>query len=751
MAASAGIEFTTSLGGHLVAGPDGFDHETSFGVFGSYLLGFHGVLNADNFLNSLGLWISTPAFSMPAMGPLMSTGEGGNPKAGAHAFDEHSTSSLVRYLGVRSDGDKVRGIGWQCFDGTQFSFGDYGATSYDLTSFSFAPGESLVTLCVQDSGYGHGSVRRIEFTTSNGGRFAAGAGGFDHETSFSVYGSYLAGFHGMINADNFLSSVGLWISTPTAPVVHPGAARETAAAGNPQAGTTRFDQHSATSPVRYLAVRADGDKVRGIEWQSFDGGTQQFGDCNSVGYTLTSYTFAPDEPLSTLTIKDSGYGRGSVRRIEFTTSRGSFAAGPGGFDHETSLSVHGSYLLGFSGLINVDNFVSSLAAWISPPDPPQLVIDATRRSDAIGNAPAGKTPFDETSAASPIRYLGVRWDGDKIRGMAWEHFDGTRHTSADYDATSLHADARYTFAPDEFLTSLTLKDSGWGHGSVRRIEFRTSNGGVFAAGPDGFDTALSVPAYGSVLLGFYGTVNVDNFLSSLGAYVSAPAAMNGWDYALGFDQRLLNTLMPLLAQINPHDSHPVRRHPDPARVDRQSARIAARGAAHRRAGHRQPADDGRGDANGWRHHLAHPRRHQAGSGRCAGGVGRRAAEHQDRVSRQDGIQRSDGGIRTGQCRVVPDRRGQPAAGAAGRCRAAASRGEPRCAEAARAVLERDRLAADLHRAGACRGIPRRRSGWVRGAGLDLRRGAGAGHRDGPSTPRRGGPDRRWCSIAATTN
>src|SRR5262245_56339604 len=509
------------------------------------------MINADNFLNSLGLWISAPAFSMPALGPLERSGEAGNSQAGASKFDEHSTTSLVRYLGVRWDGDKVRGIGWQYFDDRRCEFGDYNAVNYALTSYAFAPGESLTTLSVKDSGYGHGSVRRIEFTTSLGGCFSAGPDGFDHETSFSVFGSFLTGFHGGVNADNFLNSLGLWISAPTGPSMAPGTATESASAGNPQAGQRRFDRHSGTSPIRYVGVRWDGDKVRGIGWQYFDGGKEQCGDYDAVQYALTSYTFAPDESLATLTFKDSGYGHGSVRRIEFTTSRGGhFAAGPAGFDRETSVPVGGSYLLGFSGMINADNFLNSIAAWISPKEAPQLVVDGTRKGSAIGNAGAGKTTFDQYSPTSPLRYLSVRWDGDKVRGMAWEHFDGTQHKVGDYDAIT-YALTSYTFAADEFLTSLTLKDSGYGHGSVRRVEFRTSRGGVFAAGPDGFDNALSVPAYGAVLLGFHGTVNVDNFLNSLGAYVSAPLTMNGWDYTLALDQRLLNTLMPLLAQINP--------------------------------------------------------------------------------------------------------------------------------------------------------------------------------------------------------
>src|SRR6185503_3222852 len=176
-----------------------------------------------------------------------------------------------------------------------------------------------------------------------------------------VYGSYLAGLHGRINADNFISSLGLWISKPETPHIVVGEPHSTDQAGNPQAGSTPFNQHSATSPIRYLGIRSDGDKVRGLSWTCFDGTSQTFGDYDAVAYTLTSYTFEPDEQLASLSIKDSGYGRGSVRRVELTTSRGGrCGAGPEGFDRETSFFVTGSRLLGFLGTINADNFLNSL-------------------------------------------------------------------------------------------------------------------------------------------------------------------------------------------------------------------------------------------------------------------------------------------------------------------------------------------------------------------------------------------------------
>ena len=126
-------------------------------------------------------------------------------------------------------------------------------------------------MILQDSGYGHGSLRRIAFTTSKGGRFEAGAAGFDHQMDLAVLGSYLMGFSGRINPDNFVSSLGVSITPPSYPgLPQISNAVETEVAGNPAAGKTPFDSHSAHVPIRSLGVRWDGDKIRGIGWQCFD-------------------------------------------------------------------------------------------------------------------------------------------------------------------------------------------------------------------------------------------------------------------------------------------------------------------------------------------------------------------------------------------------------------------------------------------------------------------------------------------------
>src|SRR5262249_17735924 len=72
--------------------------------------------------------------------------------------------------------------------------------------------------------------------------------------------------------------------------------------------------------------------------------------------------------------------------------------------------------------------------------------------------------------------------------------------------------------PGESILGLTFKDSGYGYGSVQRIEVTLANGKIWSAGVDG-GRATCVPCKGQCLVGFYGSANIDNFVNSLGAYL----------------------------------------------------------------------------------------------------------------------------------------------------------------------------------------------------------------------------------------
>jgi hypothetical protein len=138
---------------------------------------------------------------------------------------------------------------------------------------------------------------------------------------------------------------------------------QTDSIGNANAGTA-FNQKSTTSTVRTVGVRWDGDKVRGIRIELYDGTSWKYGGYDDTDYTLTVYVFTGGEALKTLTLRDSGYGYGSVRQILFTTTVGQFAAGQGGFDNEIDPNVEQRVFVGFFGTVNPDNFINSLGFWI---------------------------------------------------------------------------------------------------------------------------------------------------------------------------------------------------------------------------------------------------------------------------------------------------------------------------------------------------------------------------------------------------
>ena len=130
-----------------------------------------------------------------------------------------SNTAVATFIGVRWDGDKVRGIRVELSDGTSKQAGGYDDGGYALAQYRFAAGESLVSASLRDSGYGYGSVRQVQFATSTKGTFSAGAAGFDHEVSLAVEGAILVGFHAWVNSDNFIN--GLALDRPP-PAAHPG-------------------------------------------------------------------------------------------------------------------------------------------------------------------------------------------------------------------------------------------------------------------------------------------------------------------------------------------------------------------------------------------------------------------------------------------------------------------------------------------------------------------------------------------------
>ncbi|MGH9358294.1 MAG: aerolysin family beta-barrel pore-forming toxin [Terriglobia bacterium] len=142
--------------------------------------------------------------------PLVKTPSIGNAKAGS-AFDSQRPGTSVQYLGIRWDGDKVRGIEVRYFDGASFKIGGIDDNQYALTSHTFGMGEMLKSMILRDSGYGYRSFRNIDMKTSTGS-MSAGASGFDNEVSLPVENTFLAGVYGARNVDNFINSFGIYVT-----------------------------------------------------------------------------------------------------------------------------------------------------------------------------------------------------------------------------------------------------------------------------------------------------------------------------------------------------------------------------------------------------------------------------------------------------------------------------------------------------------------------------------------------------------
>ncbi|HWF10710.1 MAG TPA: Vps62-related protein [Bryobacteraceae bacterium] len=299
----------------------------------------------------------------PLHGPVVETAGIGNRDNSLKQVHFSSPSATATFIGVRWDGDKVRGLRVELSDGTNAQAGDYDDGRYTLTTYRFAAGEKLSKAWLRDSGYGYRSLREVEFATSTGHHFMAGAGGFDNEASLAVDGASLVGFHAWVNPDNFISGLTLMVrhDTPPPPVVQKPWF-ETKPIGNTAAGGTQVQSASTVSTALSLAVRWDGDKVRGLRLVLNDGTTTSAGGIDDTSYTLTSYTFTADETLQTLSYSSSGYGYGSLRRLEFTTSKGGkFAAGPAGIDDVLTPPVAGARIAGLHAWVNQDNFINALA------------------------------------------------------------------------------------------------------------------------------------------------------------------------------------------------------------------------------------------------------------------------------------------------------------------------------------------------------------------------------------------------------
>jgi hypothetical protein len=311
------------------------------------------------------------------------------------------------------------------------------------------------------------------------------------------------------------------------------APQETASIGNKAAGNSEVLLTSDKAVVTFVGVRWDGDKVRGIRMELSDGSFKQAGGYDDAKYTLTPYNFAAGETLVSAELRDSGYGYGSLRQVEFETSlKKTFNAGAGGFDHEASLAVEGSELVGFHAWVNSDNFINALAFIVRLPPPKPVIQRPWFATRSVGNQAAANNEVDLASDTSVARVISVRWDGDKVRGVRMELRDGTIKSAGGIDDVK-YTLSSYTFQEGETLQSLSFSSSGYGYGSLRRMEFTTSLGATFNAGPEGIDDIVSPPISGAELVGFHAWVNPDNFINAIAFHATndAPFTLNLRNYS----------------------------------------------------------------------------------------------------------------------------------------------------------------------------------------------------------------------------
>lgn len=185
-------------------------------------------------------------------------GNGGRDYAGApRAFDE-SGPLRVRSLSVRWDGDKIRGIKWTLTDNSSKKYGGYDDVAYTLSTFDFPEDDPLKTVVLRDSGYGYNSLRQIQIETMSGAKFTAGPDGFDNEVRPPVKGTYLVGFHGLVNPDNFMQALGLWVTVPPTEIRMTNVTYDIGVVnrGTPEQVTVRnliADNRNGTTPTNYTS------------------------------------------------------------------------------------------------------------------------------------------------------------------------------------------------------------------------------------------------------------------------------------------------------------------------------------------------------------------------------------------------------------------------------------------------------------------------------------------------------------------
>jgi hypothetical protein len=67
----------------------------------------------------------------------------------------------------------------------------------------------------------------------------------------------------------------------------------------------------------------------------------------------------------------------------------------------------------------------------------QSLFSAPQETASIGNKGAGKSQVLLTSDKAIVTFVGVRWDGDKVRGIRMELSDGSFEQAGGYDDANI--------------------------------------------------------------------------------------------------------------------------------------------------------------------------------------------------------------------------------------------------------------------------------------------------------------------------
>lgn len=75
-----------------------------------------------------------------------------------------------------------------------------------ISTFEFSKNEAFASVILTSSGWGYGSFRQWNFTTSIGNFFTAGANGYDSILYPPLTGAYMVGFTAWVNVDDFINA-----------------------------------------------------------------------------------------------------------------------------------------------------------------------------------------------------------------------------------------------------------------------------------------------------------------------------------------------------------------------------------------------------------------------------------------------------------------------------------------------------------------------------------------------------------------